>query len=136
MSEGHPEGMPRELPDDLARLLMEREAEQFAGDTGIVVAESTDGVWGARVGQSVLVNVHPPTACAGRPCVIHTPSHHHMDSWELLWRDDTAVFERICPHGIGHPDSDQFEFWRETGREYKSVHGCDGCCRPPSNLLP
>lgn len=33
--------------------------------------------------------------------------------------------ERICKHGIGHPDPDDLKVqssWAE------GVHGCDGCC--------
>jgi hypothetical protein len=42
------------------------------------------------------------------------------------------MFERICLHGVGHPDPDQCYFWsikfdRETAF-YKEIHGCDGCC--------
>jgi hypothetical protein len=38
------------------------------------------------------------------------------------WRDDIRVMERICVHGIGHPDPEL---------EYEgvdAVHSCDGCC--------
>jgi hypothetical protein len=35
--------------------------------------------------------------------------------------------ERICPHGVGHPDPDDV-FATDT------VHGCDGCCTPPSDV--
>lgn len=76
-----------------------------------------------------LTGVHSPKACAGRECVIHAPTDHHMRAWELNWRDDRGIFERICPHGIGHPDPDQFAYWREKGWKHAGVHGCDGCCR-------
>lgn len=66
-----------------------------------------------------------------RPCVIHRPSPHHMRLWPLTWRNDRGIFERHCPHGVGHPDPDQFDFWAETGREYEAAHGCDGCCQAP-----
>jgi hypothetical protein len=59
----------------------------------------------------LLENVHPMDNCAGEPCVIHNPTEHHMRSWTLVWRDDRKLFERICPHGVGHPDPDQFCFW-------------------------
>lgn len=75
-----------------------------------------------------LINVHPESACEGRECTVHNPSDHHMRGWRLHWRSDKGIFERICPHGIGHPDPDQFEFWRETGQEWQAVHGCDFCC--------
>lgn len=78
----------------------------------------------------VLKNVHHHTKCAGRPCVIHNSTVHHMSGWRLLWRDDRGIFERLCRHGVGHPDPDQFDYWREAGRMHEAVHGCDGCCRP------
>lgn len=76
----------------------------------------------------VLYNVHDQTACRGA-CPIHKPSTHHMREWPLHWRDDRGIFERICPHGIGHPDPDslrrEVEYHEDT---YAGVHGCDGCC--------
>lgn len=77
-----------------------------------------------------LVNVHPKRACKGRPCPIHNPSKHHMRYWRLHWRDDRKIFERICPHGVGHPDLDQFEFWESIGKASNAIHGCCGyrCC--------
>lgn len=75
-----------------------------------------------------LSNVHKESACAGRACVIHNPSEHFMRSWPLLWRDDRGIFERTCVHGVGHPDPDQFHYWKEIGTEYEASHGCDGCC--------
>ena len=73
--------------------------------------------------------IHKPDDCATDPvCVVHNPTDHHMRDWRLNWRGDRGIVERICPHGIGHPDPDQFEYWRSLGREYEAVHGCDGCC--------
>ena len=40
------------------------------------------------------------------------------------------MFERICEHGIGHPDPDQVSYWQRWGKEALAIHGCDGCCRP------
>lgn len=73
----------------------------------------------------VLYNVHSPTQCEGRPCPIHNPSDHHMRSWPQHWRDDRRMMERICPHGVGHPDPDDINPDHE--------HGCDGCCMPPND---
>jgi hypothetical protein len=102
----------------------------------------------------VLINVHPMDNCVGRPCVVHNPSDHHMRSWPLHWRNDRGIFERICEHGTGHPDPDQFAFWDEQAVKWEErqrgatqsvsewnaspvgnpwvgmgIHGCDGCCR-------
>jgi len=85
-----------------------------------------------------LVNVHDPNECHGRPCVIHHPSSHHMRDWPLHWREvgfldvKPSHFERICPHGIGHPDPDDMKYWiqRDPGvGPSMAVHGCDGCCK-------
>lgn len=65
----------------------------------------------------LLGSVHPMDNCAGESCVIHNPSDHHMRAWTLNWRDDRRLFERICPHGIGHPDPDQFEFWNRMAAQ-------------------
>lgn len=97
-------------------------------------------------------NVHPLSACADQVvCVIHRPSEHHMRRWPLLWRSDRypGLFERICPHGVGHPDPDQFEHWAIAFARWRpplsadvvndhygpenpyagiAIHGCDGCC--------
>lgn len=73
----------------------------------------------ARVGRTTLHNVHSPDACSGHPCVIHNPSDHHMRDWPTNWRADRRMIERVCPHGIGHPDPDN---------PGDKQHGCDGCC--------
>lgn len=75
--------------------------------------------------------VHDSSSCdPDRPCVVHRRTQHALSDRRLLWRSDRGIFERICVHGVGHPDPDQFEYWRRTGRSYEAVHGCDGCCRP------
>lgn len=75
-----------------------------------------------------LHNVHDESFCAGRVCIVHNSTEHHMVEWQLHWRDDRGIFERICEHGIGHPDPDQFPYWRGTHQMYQAVHGCDFCC--------
>jgi hypothetical protein len=75
-----------------------------------------------------LVNVHDEATCESRVCVIHSPTDHHMRDWTVIWRGDRGIFERICEHGIGHPDPDQFPYWRETGQGWLAVHGCCGTC--------
>ncbi len=103
------------------------------------------------------MNVHDASQCNGRTCIIHNPTDHQMRSWPLHWRSDRGIFERICPHRIGHPDPDQQAYWHEQGHQdflatlseadpadlpldhgghvadYISgqmTHGCDGCCAP------
>lgn len=76
----------------------------------------------------MLTDVHDPARCHGRPCVIHNPTDHHMREWTLHWRDDRGLFERLCRHGIGHPDPDQFDYWASIDQSWQSFHGCCGCC--------
>lgn len=78
--------------------------------------------------KMIFHNVHDEDQCAGLPCVFHNRTEHHMSDWRLHWRGDRRLFERICAHGIGHPDPDQYDYWRETQQEHQAIHGCDGCC--------
>jgi hypothetical protein len=76
---------------------------------------------------------HPRKDCIGRQCCIHNPSDHHMRDWSQHFRPDRVLTERICPHGIGHPDPDDLYFKRlmaGTDDVPDTVHGCDGCCDP------
>jgi len=70
-------------------------------------------------GERVLA--HMPDKCKAETCTIHNPSEHHMRDWPQHWRADRGIMERICEHGIGHPDPD------DTNLD--TTHGCDGCCR-------
>lgn len=89
------------------------------------------------------VITHDEDMCWGEYCVLHKPSDHKMKDWTINIRLDRefALAERMCKHGIGHPDPDSLAFiagqMRETGRSspehpygiYESdIHGCDGCC--------
>ena len=77
------------------------------------------------------LKTHPPEACTGTTCCIHNPSEHKMREWPLNWRSDMGVMERICEHGVGHPDPDHMHYVRglDVGLEHQALHGCDGCCR-------
>lgn len=81
---------------------------------------------------SIFENVHPQEACEGRACCIHAPSNHSMRDFPLHYRNDRGLMERICPHGIGHPDPDDLAYKEMVmpGSGYAwGSHGCDGCCR-------
>lgn len=69
----------------------------------------------------VLTRVHPLTACGGAPCPIHSRTSHTMRGFPQHFRSDRGFMERVCPHGVGHPDPDD--------KYADPVHGCDGCCR-------
>jgi hypothetical protein len=69
------------------------------------------------------IRVHNKGQCEGKHCPIHNPSLRAQQIGKTHWRTDRAIMERICVHGIGHPDPDS---------EYQDdIHGCDGCCSPP-----
>jgi hypothetical protein len=58
-----------------------------------------------------------------------------MRGWALNWRADTKIMERICCHGVDHPDPDSVSFGELHGKTHLGVHGCDGCCAPPKEDL-
>ena len=94
---------------------------------------SATDAYGFGVGK-VTLHVHPKGECAGPNCVIHNPSHHPLSDAPLHWRADTSTMERICPHGVGHPDPDDIAFKASVdpeAAEWFGVHGCDGCCQTP-----
>lgn len=72
---------------------------------------ATEPLFGIHMGETDL-HTHPVSRCQGRdvPCCIHSPSDHHMRDWPMLWRSDTGVMERTCPHGVGHPDPDHMAY--------------------------
>lgn len=72
--------------------------------------------------------MHAAGTCAGEFCTIHNRSNHSMRSFPQQWRGDKGLMERVCPHGVGHPDPDELNL-DFNGR---SVHGCDGCCKGDS----
>lgn len=100
-----------------------------------IIGDVTEPDWGQHAGAGVIVGVHSQLLCKGRSCIMHNPSRHHMRDWPLTWRDDKGVFERACPHGVGHPDPDDADHLDATGREYLTIHGCDLCCRTPLGAL-
>lgn len=77
-----------------------------------------------------LIGIHPVSeACFLRGCVIHNPTDHAMRDLPTHWREDRGLMERICPHGVGHPDPDDLTFQEECHPDRAAgVHGCDGCC--------
>jgi hypothetical protein len=101
-------------------------------DYDLISVDAAEPMFGAQIGLTI-VRVHVQNQCHGQRCCIHNPSEHHMRTWRQNWRDDRGLMERICPHGIGHPDPDDIDFKRRTlGEEFadgEAVHGCDGCCR-------
>jgi predicted house-cleaning noncanonical NTP pyrophosphatase (MazG superfamily) len=76
---------------------------------------------------------HMREECRGHHCPLHDPSDHALKDAPLHWRSDRGLMERICTHGVGHPDPDDLAYKAlllgqdDAGAE--AVHGCCGCCR-------
>ena len=77
-----------------------------------------------RDAKGVIWLVHAKEQCAGEWCSIHHPSAHPLKDAPQIWREDRRIMERVCEHGVGHPDPDCIYATRN------STHGCDGCCVP------
>lgn len=87
------------------------------------------GYWTKGPGDLTLVQIHDPVHCEGYGCAIHGhPTPHPLVDRPLYWREDRGILERICVHGVGHPDHDSAGYLNDIGRGYTNVHGCDGCC--------
>jgi hypothetical protein len=77
---------------------------------------------------------HTKAMCDGAPCPFHAPSLHAMIEEPMHLRE-TGLIERLCKHGVGHPDPDSAAYWdRVYGHESGTwmMHGCDGCCQLPT----
>lgn len=78
-----------------------------------------------------LDRVHDPALCADRGCAIHDhPSDFYLNTAPMNWREDRGILERICEHGVGHPDLDAAKYLKSIGQGYQNIHGCchEGCC--------
>lgn len=77
--------------------------------------------------DTILYMTHPIGSCLGEHCTIHHRSDHALRAFPQQWRSDRQMMERVCPHGIGHPDPDDIQLTGPHGPD-AAVHGCDGCC--------
>jgi hypothetical protein len=100
-------------------------------DSELWFGSASESILGMSLGETVLRNVHPRRVCHPQNCVLHNPSDHHMRTWPTHWRGDRRLMERLCQHGVGHPDPDDVAWHVSQDRHYQDVHGCDGCCRRP-----
>jgi len=76
--------------------------------------------------SNIKLLAHEENECMSpSACTIHNRTDHHMRSFKQFYRFDRGIMERICSHGIGHPDPDDFKII--NGND-KGEHGCDGCC--------
>lgn len=78
-----------------------------------------------KTGTGQHLWVHKEGECRGEFCVIHNPSQHALAGAPTHWRFDRGLMERVCIHGVGHPDPDHLA---HSNDEDEGVHGCDGCC--------
>lgn len=109
-------------------------------ELGKAVKEGRASIFPEKAPPGLVLRTHGPEVCSPEyPCCIHRPSDHHMKDWPWSVRLDRfdLLTERHCPdHGIGHPDPDSLSFIeRQYGKDtadVSGIHGCDGCCRPPS----
>jgi hypothetical protein len=92
----------------------------------LTIMQVAEPALGAQVGERILIT-HPRERCEGKsgPCCIHFPSNHHMRTWQMNWRADTRVMERLCPHGIGHPDPDHMTYARSLTPEHECIFNRD-----------
>lgn len=70
---------------------------------------------------------HSPDECSGEVCCLHNPTVHPLRNADQVWRGDRGIVERVCEHGVGHPDPDDRRV--RTGED-DGVHGCcvGRCC--------
>lgn len=78
----------------------------------------------------IYLNCHANSQCRNEYCTMHNRSNHNMREFPQHWRGDRGFMERICTHGIGHPDPDDIADPIDT----IYYHGCDGCCRGAYNV--
>jgi hypothetical protein len=87
----------------------------------------------------VILVAHPFTKCDGTVCALHNRTDHAMRSFPQHWRYDRGLIERICPHGVGHPDPDQRGYlvqrYGERRADAEFIHGCcwERCCVTGNN---
>lgn len=92
-------------------------------------AISTGDVFG-EVHHGTIVHTHGADECAGTHCPLHNPSDHPLNHAPMVFRMDRGgLIERMCEHGVGHPDPDSVWYFRTIqGDDTAGIHGCDGCC--------
>ena len=96
----------------------------------MILEKNEETGWYTTLGEGLeLRGVHPTSACEGRGCAIHDhPSDHPLKDAPMNWRTDRQILERICDHGVGHPDHDSALYMQSIGHGIENIHGCDGCC--------
>ena len=85
---------------------------------------------------------HPSSECEEQfACPLHNRSVHTMRAMSQRWWPDRGIVERLCEHGVGHYDWDQYPYHYEAlgkdDADAEVVHGCcsERCCQPPPPWL-
>lgn len=107
--------------DAIARI---RADERHARDAAWTALLAASNVAVLEHTSEILIRTHAIGACLGETCTLHRRSSHSMRGYPQQWREDRHLMERVCPHGVGHPDPDDPKALDPAER----VHGCDGCC--------
>jgi hypothetical protein len=74
-----------------------------------------------------LIKTHDATRCVGRPCVLHSPSHHALHQYPLDW-EPVRGMRRVCDHQVYHRDPDEVEFRVEILGDRREALQCDCTC--------
>ena len=106
--------------------------------TGIVAPDGR--TWTPPRADWRYANIHPESqSCRDQGCMIHNPDEGwvgNREDWPYAPRPDGRI-ERMCPHSVGPPDPDAARWLTKTQAHLAPwVHGCDGCCREPSDINP
>jgi len=124
----------------VGRKMSQEERELFLSGAGLwlleaetVTISASGPLFGEQLGESTL-NVHNRKLCEGQFCCIHNPSNHQMVTWPLNWRADKGTMERVCPHGVGVTDPDDYAY--RLSRDGENVTpAIDGSCsKCPTDL--
>ena len=71
------------------------------------------------------MHMHRKDTCATPVCAVHARSNHVLRYGPQCWNAQRYIMERVCGHGVRHPDPDDVRIW--TGAD-NGFHTCDGCC--------
>lgn len=81
----------------------------------------------------VLVDIHSINLCASYACSIHHPSQHLMVGMLQVYDFDKKLMQRVCNHGVKHPDPDDRALHLRSKDGFDLSHTCCSkhCCQPP-----
>lgn len=123
--------------DVTVQLQADFQERMLAEELEMEKAGKTHDEWADCTGRKFFVHKRN-VDCDIDGCAIHNPSYHPLsDAKQYMRSDKSWLIERICDHGIGHPDPDSASFIaKQEGNKSIWVHGCDGCCRETEERWP